>query len=94
MPKLKRQSEADNRGATDFIESLDRGLRVPEDVAVVGFDDPPWAQALRPTLTAIRQPTREMGELAVALLLQRLSAPRSPIQRLELAPDLMIRGSS
>ena len=45
------------------------GLRVPEDVSVVGFDDLPFASLLTPALTTVRQPAREMGIQAVKLLL-------------------------
>jgi LacI family transcriptional regulator/LacI family repressor for deo operon, udp, cdd, tsx, nupC, and nupG len=79
-------------GALEVIHR--RGLVVPGDVAVVSFDDPPWAQSIRPALTAIRQPTREIGRLAVELLLRRLNEPDAPVQRLVLEPELMIRNSS
>jgi LacI family transcriptional regulator/LacI family repressor for deo operon, udp, cdd, tsx, nupC, and nupG len=79
-------------GALEVIRR--RGLAVPDDIAVVGFDDPPWALALRPALTTVRQPTRELGRVAVDLLLSRLDNPAAPIQRVLLAPELMIRDSS
>jgi LacI family transcriptional regulator/LacI family repressor for deo operon, udp, cdd, tsx, nupC, and nupG len=71
-----------------------RGLAVPADVAVVGFDDPPWAQALRPALTSVRQPTREMGRVAVELLTDRLEHPRAPVRSVMLEPELMVRDST
>lgn len=43
-----------------------RGLRVPEDVAVCGFDDIPWAALVSPALTSVAQPARELGRRAVA----------------------------
>ena len=50
----------------------DSGLRVPQDVSVVGFDDIKEAAFQTPSLTTIRQPLQQMGELAVQLLLQQL----------------------
>ncbi len=52
---------------------LDAGLRVPEDVSVVGFDDIQSAAYHNPTLTTVRQPLREMGEIAARLLLERIA---------------------
>lgn len=77
-------------GAIDAV--MDQGLRVPEDVAVVGFDDVPYA-SLRPIgLTTIRQPAAEMGRRAVELLIERIDAktPREPIDIL-LRPKLVVR---
>jgi LacI family transcriptional regulator/LacI family repressor for deo operon, udp, cdd, tsx, nupC, and nupG len=79
-------------GALEAIHRL--GLSVPGDIAIVGFDDPPWAQALSPSLTTVRQPTREMGRLAVSLLLRRIDEPLSPPRNVVLAPELMVRDSS
>ncbi len=49
----------------------ERGLRVPEDVAIVGFDDIPFASFPEVQLTTIRQPTYDMGRMAVDILLAR-----------------------
>lgn len=60
-------------GATRILRSL--GRRVPQDVAVIGFDDIPWAALIEPALTTIRQPVAELGECAVVTLLKRISHP-------------------
>jgi LacI family transcriptional regulator len=62
-------------GAVAAIE--DRGLAVPADVAIAGFDDFPWADVFRPTLTCIAQPTYELGRAAAELLLRRIDGERS-----------------
>jgi LacI family transcriptional regulator len=53
------------------------GLRCPDDVSVAGLDDFPWADAFRPQLTAVAQPTRAIGEQAANLLLDRLNGSAS-----------------
>lgn len=80
-------------GAIDAV--IDRGLRVPEDVSVVGFDDVPIA-ALRPIgLTTVRQPAGEMGRRAVELLIDRIDADdqREPVDVM-LRPKLVARRTS
>jgi DNA-binding LacI/PurR family transcriptional regulator len=57
-------------GAIEYCKSV--GLRVPEDVSIVGFDDLPVAQLLTPRLTTVRQPAREMGERAADVLFDLL----------------------
>jgi LacI family transcriptional regulator len=58
------------------------GLRVPEDVALVGFDDFPWAEWFSPRLTVIAQPCEEIGAQAVEALLLRIGEPdREPVTR-------------
>ncbi|AVF36502.1 ribose operon transcriptional repressor RbsR [Rahnella sikkimica] len=70
-----------------------RGLRVPDDVAVVGYDDIQLAQYLMPPLTTIHQPKDSLGELAVDALLHRLQEPESEPQVLVLTPELVVRQS-
>jgi DNA-binding LacI/PurR family transcriptional regulator len=68
-------------------------VRVPEDMALVGYDDVPWAKALNPPPTVMDQPGYEMGSRAAELLLQRLDAPdRSPTV-VTLQPKLIVRQS-
>jgi len=78
-------------GAMEAIHKW--GLRIPEDVAVIGFDDLPWAEALDPPLTVVRQPAYEVGRAAAELLLKRLSAPDAPAAWLRLRPKLILRSS-
>lgn len=73
------------------------GLRIPDDVAVVGFDDLPEAEWVRPGLTSVRQPIGQMGEAALRMLL-RISVdplvPDAEAPREELATTLVVRGST
>jgi DNA-binding LacI/PurR family transcriptional regulator len=69
------------------------GFAVPSDVAVVGYDDMPWALALNPPLTAVRQPGLEMGRRAADLLLQRISEPGRSPSLVVLQPTLVVRRS-
>jgi DNA-binding LacI/PurR family transcriptional regulator len=72
----------------------ERGLRVPEDLSVVGFDDLMFSRWIAPPLTTVRQPVREMGAAAARMLLgmMRGEAPSPP--RIELATTLVIRQST
>ena len=70
-----------------------RDLRVPEDVSVVGFDDIPVASVFDPPLTTVRQPMREVGELAARLIGERTSARRAKGSRHVLRAPLVVRGS-
>ena len=80
--------------ATGFIQAVqEQGLRVPEDFAVVGFDDNPESVNFTPSLTTIRQPVSKMGETAASLLLQLIHKPTPP-KNIILQPELIIRDSS
>ncbi|MDQ1071506.1 LacI family transcriptional regulator [Streptomyces canus] len=62
----------------------DRGLSVPDDLALCCFDDFAWADLFSPRLTAIAQPSREIGAQAVRVLLDRLAAPDRPARTVRL----------
>lgn len=79
-------------GALRALHEL--GVRIPEQVALVGFDDMPWAGDLNPPLTAVAQPGYELGRQAVELLLKRLAHPKSPYRKVILQPNLVVRQSS
>jgi LacI family transcriptional regulator len=78
-------------GAMNAIQA--NGLRIPEDIAVVGFDDMPRASLLKPALTTIRQPLNQFGEIATEFLLALIQ--RQPHAQQALLPtELIIRESS
>jgi len=70
------------------------GLRVPEDVSVVGFDDIAVASFAIPPLTTVRQPLLEMGTVASQTLLDRIEERAAFIPEISLAPELIIRSST
>ena len=74
--------------------ALDRGLRIPEDVSVTGFDDIDVATATTPQLTTIRQPLEEMGRTAVTLLMRLMNGHQVEALHMELATELIVRGST
>ncbi|GAA1124949.1 LacI family DNA-binding transcriptional regulator [Kribbella jejuensis] len=71
-----------------------RGLRVPEDLSVVGFDDTEVARLASPPLTTVRQPLREMGAVAVRTALQLAVGEPVASHHVELATTLIVRGSA
>jgi LacI family transcriptional regulator len=74
----------------------ERGLSIPADIAVVGFDDPVWASYMDPPLTAVSQPSYTMGILAFDYLLAQISASgkdRKFIEDVVLKPTLFVRES-
>ncbi|SDU49583.1 LacI family DNA-binding transcriptional regulator [Jiangella alkaliphila] len=73
---------------------VERGVTVPSDVAIVGFDAIPWADLIRPTLTTVAQPTYEVGRRAAQLLTKRLASPAAEPTRIVLPTALQIRASS
>lgn len=72
----------------------DRGLRIPDDVSIIGFDDIPQAASVYPPLTTIRQPLAEMGATATRMLLELINNPDQPAQRIELPTELIVRAST
>ena len=73
---------------------MNHGLRVPEDVSVVGFDDIEGAAFHNPSLTTIRQPLAEMGRVAARSLLQRIRGQASCPDVVPIHPELVIREST
>ena len=71
-----------------------RGLRVPDDVSVVGFDDLPEVRWSSPPLTTVRQPLAEMGVLAARTALRLARGEKIESPRIELATELVIRDST
>jgi DNA-binding LacI/PurR family transcriptional regulator len=69
------------------------GRRIPEDVAVVGYDDIPVAAYCEPPLSTIRQPMREVGRVAVDLLLEAIENPQAEKREVLLKTELIVRES-
>jgi LacI family transcriptional regulator len=78
-------------GVMDALRDL--GLRIPQDVSVLGCDDVRAAAESHPALTTIRQPLAEMGATAVSMLLDLLNGQALAVNRAELATRLIVRQS-
>ena len=70
------------------------GLRCPDDLSLVGFNDMPFVDRLRPPLSTIRFPHYQLGTEAAQLLLERITGRDNPVKILYLAPELVVRGST
>ena len=84
----------DLSAAGAMLEMREIGIRVPDDVSVVGFDDIPLASYTDPGLTTVRQPLREMGELATQMLLSSFEGAPFAESRQVIETGLIVRGSS
>lgn len=74
--------------------AYERGLRVPEDLSITGFDDIDLSRSTVPRLTTVRQPLEEMGRMAVSLLMRLLEQHTVDTLHVELATQLVLRGST
>ena len=77
-----------------MLAAKEAGLVIPKDISLVGFDDPEWAPLADPPLTALAQPTYEMGVRAAELLLDRIENGGGETSRLLLRPWLEVREST
>lgn len=85
---------ANNLMALGALQAIhERGIRIPDEVAVVGFDDMPWAVSLRPPLTVVAQPVEEIGRAAAQLLLEKLNGPAHAARHVILSTRLIVRSS-
>lgn len=83
--------------ASEVINFLfERGLDVPDDVSIIGFDDNPYANAIPMNLTTVKQPFEEMVKRAVAILQELIEGTRKPgdIEKISLPPSLIIRDTT
>jgi len=72
----------------------EKALLCPDDVSIIGFNDMPFIDRLRPPLTTVRFPHYQLGTEAAQLLLERISGGEGPVKILYLAPELVVRGST
>jgi LacI family xylobiose transport system transcriptional regulator len=79
-------------GVLEAVRSL--GMRVPDDLSLVGYDDIPLAKWVSPRLTTIRQPLLRMAEEATRLVLRMKEAPLETVARMDLATSLVVREST
>jgi LacI family transcriptional regulator len=77
-----------------FAALEEAGLNCPADLSVVGFNDMPFMDRLRPPLTTIRFPHYQLGTEAAQLLLERIGGQGGPVRVIYLAPELVVRGST
>ena len=70
------------------------GIRVPEDVAVTGYDDLALADIVEPALTTVRQPLGQIAQEAVRFIISAVESPGTPRRELRLLPELVVRGSA
>jgi DNA-binding LacI/PurR family transcriptional regulator len=85
---------ANNQMTLGALRAIRRaGLRVPGDIALVGVDDPPWAELVDPPLTTLAQPVRTMAETAMQLVLERIEQGRTESRRVTLPLELRVRVS-
>jgi LacI family transcriptional regulator, galactose operon repressor len=74
--------------------AAERGLAVPDDLSVIGFDDSELARMVTPELTTVRQPRAELGRTAVSMLMRLIEGQRIEALRIELATQLIVRDST
>ena len=77
-----------------YEAAREMGLRIPEDISVVGYDDLPLARWVGPPLTTVRQPLVEMAEEATRMVLALSRGIEPPNRRLDLATSLVVRAST
>ena len=85
-------NDLDAIGAMKAVK--EKGLRIPEDISLIGFDDIQLASYTEPTLTTVRQPIYEMGTTAISLLVQLIEGKKEEPLKVELPTQLIIRESS
>ncbi|WP_440710932.1 LacI family DNA-binding transcriptional regulator [Herbiconiux sp. YIM B11900] len=71
-----------------------RGLRVPDDIAIVGMDDTDIADLAQPAITSVDLRSTKRARVAAKLLLRRLDDPQAPVEQVVIEPRLVVRGSS
>ncbi len=81
-------------GAGALQAIRERHLVIPDDIALVTFDETTWTSLVQPPITLIDQPTYEIGRTATELLLQRIADPDRPTRQVIMKGQLLVRGSS
>ncbi len=85
---------SDHQAHGVYLEARSAGLRIPEDLSVVGFDDVPLCEWVQPSLTTVRQPLEEMAAEATRMVLELAGSSQAGPVRRELATSLVVRAST
>jgi LacI family transcriptional regulator len=94
-PELTAIVAANDLVAIGCYDALaERGLRCPQDISIAGFNDMPFVEKLRPALTTVRVPQREIGKVAADLLLEQLGDGQEKATEILLEPTLIVRDST
>jgi DNA-binding LacI/PurR family transcriptional regulator len=95
MPAVTAVFCANDQMSLGLLRALcERGIRVPDDVSVVGFDDIPESEFFLPPLTTVRQDFGELGRRALRLIVDRIDGIPVPSPSILLAPELIVRASA
>ena len=95
-PKIDVIFAWDDRLAIGAIKAIhEANLSIPEDIALVGYDDTEIAQYLTPSLTTVRQPSKKIGELAANILFEKIQSKKPvKVRQIVLKPELIVRSST
>ncbi len=86
----------DTTALSSIIYCKENGIKVPEDIGIVGFSNEPFSEVVTPSISTIKQPGFEMGQTACELLIEQIENKSNPIdfQTLTMPNELIVRGSS
>jgi LacI family transcriptional regulator len=95
QPGFTAVAAANDMLAVGCYAALDeQSMQCPDDISVIGFNDMPFIDRLRPPLTTVRFPHYQLGTEAAQLLIERINGDEGPVKILYLAPELIVRGST
>ncbi len=85
---------SDRQAIAAMVAARDRKLRIPEDIAIVGFNDEPTVAITSPTLSSVKQPAFEMGQMAAGLLIDQIEQGKSFSPQTKLYTTKLIKRES
>ena len=85
---------SDNMAAGVLQTCIDRGIRIPEELGIIGFDNNNISRYMRPQLSTVGQPRAELGDTAMNLLIDQIEGKEIPNKRVILPHEIILRGST